>query len=298
MNWNVVRTLTYSNPGNQTYSIAPGETLQVFNGVRSTSIAANTQFTLAASSLGGNLYRLTHSGGTAPAFRTDRLLTLNGVSLTLTLNVNGTLTMVGSAGSFSAVLPGDTLFLPGPLTGDSATPFSANNQGYWTVLTSSSTTLQLRRPAGSTSVGASEVVSPTSNSQVQAFSSSGVQIGDSVRLSAGFSASSLKTYEVTSVNPAWVEIYSADALPVTQTATPGTSGIGFYTNAKNFLYIEYTQKCVLQFNGDTGSTNEVEPVVAGDDDETGISVRFGPCWSLSVVNTSQETLKLLVGGAE
>lgn len=287
-----------SKPGNQEYAVAPGATLTVFSGTRSTSISGTTELALANWD-GNSLYRLTWTGvGTAPGFRTDRNLSLNGDTLTLTSNTNGTLTMVGPALSFSAMQAGDWLFLPGPSTGDSPTVFATENEGYWLVLTASSTTLQLRRFTGTAYTGASEVVVVSSDSQVVGYTASGVQVGDTIRLSAGFSTGSLKSYEIVSVTPEWVEFYDSSPLPVVETAVPTASGVTIYSEAKKFLYLEYNQECVLQFNGDSGMTNRVAPLVAGSDDDTGIFVRTGPCWSLSVVNTSQETLKLLVGGVE
>lgn len=298
MAWSVTRSLTMNNPGNQYYDLAPGETLSVFNGTRSTSIGSGTEFVLALW-LDTTLYRMSWTGvGAAPVFRTDRGLVVDGVSLALTANSNGTLTVVGPGVTFASVVAGDTVFLPGPSTGDSATEFSTENEGFWTVLSASNTTLQLKRPNNETFVGLTETVVPTDNTQFIAFSASGVQVGDTIRLSAGFSDVSLKSYTISAVAPEWVEFYDSSSLPVTETAFPGVSGVTIYTKAKNFIYLEYDQECVAQLNGDTGTTNRLSPVVAGDEDWTGITVRFGPCWSLTVINTSQETLHLLVGGAE
>lgn len=297
--WSVTRAVEMDNPGNQVYELAPGEVKTIFDGTRSLGINGSSQFTLALTSLAATRYRLTWTGtGAAPVFRTSRGLTNGGDSLTLTSNANSTLTVTGPAGAFTGVVAGDTVLIPGPTTGDTSTVFATTNEGLWLVLTATSTTLQLRRPTGVAYTGESEVVSVVSDGQFLAYSAAGVQVGDTIRLSAGFSASALQAYEIVAVTPTWVEFYTTSPLAVTETAVPGVSGLVIYNNAKNFVYLEYTQACLIQFNGNTSTGEIFEPWVAGDDDQTGISVCKGPRWSLVVTNVSQETLKLTYGSAE
>lgn len=299
VDWGTTRSLDIGDPENKAKTLAAGESITLFSGTRSLGINGSSSFTLALSTLSSSLYRLTWAGaGTAPAFRTDRALTNNTQTLVITANGNSTLTVTGPSGAFTGVVAGDTLFFPGPTTGDAVTPFSAQNEGYWLVLTASSTVLQIRRPTGTDFTGVAESVVVTANSQVQAYSAAGVQVGDTVLLSAGFSAGTLKSYSVVSVNPNWVEFYDTTGLPATETAVPGVAGLVVYTDAKRMIHVEYDQDCVIQVNGDSSQLNRLSPWEAADPDQTGWYERVGPCWSLTVVNVSQTDLNIFYFGAE
>src|SRR6185436_2526952 len=124
VDWNSSISIAVNNPTSVPYTIAPGASLTLFDGSRAISADGTTQWTLSLSTLASDRYRFTNTAGTAPALRVDRNLTLNTVSVTVTANANQTATFTGTAGNFSAVQVGDTVFLPGPQTGDSATVFS------------------------------------------------------------------------------------------------------------------------------------------------------------------------------
>jgi hypothetical protein len=203
--------------------------------------------------------------------------------------------MAATAGDFTAVVVGDTLFIPGVTTGDPAGPFSPLNEGYWTVLAKdgTSSTLQLSRPLNETFVGVSEVVTPSSASQLLVFSAAGVQVGDRVTVSMGFPPSVFNTYTVTSVTPTYFEVVSTLPLPVPTTATPTTAGIAFYTNAKRWIRLEYSQDCIIQLNGDTGNSNTCTPWEADDRLNTGAFEKAGICWSASITNLSAVPMQIL-----
>src|SRR5690606_35814858 len=118
-----------------------GGSVQVFDGLRSLDTAADSEFSLSASSLSPDLYRLTYTAGTDPSFRTDRDIDLTGVDLTLAYTPNGVLTVTASTTPFADVEVGDEVMVAGALTGDPSSPFSILNQGRWTVLNQSDGTL-------------------------------------------------------------------------------------------------------------------------------------------------------------
>lgn len=296
VDWGSQQSYPVKNSKSEPYTVAPGATISVFSGVRSTSVASDTEFTLTASPLSTALYRFTHSAGTAPALRTARAVDLDAIDLTLTANANGTLTLVADDTTpFSDVSAGDTLFIPGTTTGDTASPFDPLNEGYWTVLavTTSFTTLQLARPTGTPFSAVTEAVTPSATPQVQVFSASGVQVGDKVTVSAGFVSSIQNTYEVVAVNPSWFEVVATQALPVNVAAVPGTVGIVFYTSAKRYIRVVVDQECVVRLNGDSTDLNRVSPWVAGSTETAGATEKSGPTWSASVVNKSTQPLNLL-----
>lgn len=299
VDWGLSKSHSVENPAGAPFTVEPGETLDLLDTVRSTGVANDTAFTLSLNPLSEITYRFTHSAGTAPAFRTSRALALSGNNVTIAVNANQTVTMTsGLAAGFASVVAGDTIFIPGTSTGDTASPFSSSNEGYWLVLAkTSSTVLQLARPSSQTFIAFGEVVAVTANAQLQAFSSSGVQVGDSVDISLAFPSAVLKKYTVVAVNPSWFEVKSTSALPLGVTAVPTTSGIAFYDGAKRYLKVVYDQECSLNLNGVTAAV-KLSPWLAADDDLVGIYEAVGPVWSLSVTNRSEQPLNLFVITAE
>jgi hypothetical protein len=284
------------NPTVEDFDLLPGETRQVFSGTRSTSINGTTEFDLSLHTTESSVYRMTHSGGTAPAFRTSRGLALNGEELTLTINNNATAVLeldALSAQSFSAVQVGDTVFLPGSTTGDTASVFNANNEGFWLVLARATKSLTLRRRVGESFIGVAEVVTLTDDDQLQVYSAAGVQIGDSMDVSAGFSALTQKVFVVSEVTADWIQFTSTESLPLESGIIPTASGLSFYTEAKRFVRVEVDQEAVLRFNGDTSSSIRLSPRTPGDQEQIAHFEAWGSFWSLTVVNrSSAATLKV------
>jgi len=276
------------------YSIASEASQSVFSGTRSTSIDGTTEFDLSLSPLNSSTYRFTYATGTAPVFRTGRGLTLNGIATTFTVNANGTLNLsVASGNHFSAVQEGDNVFIPGTTTGDAANVVNAANEGLWVVLTKvDSNNLVLERPSGENFDGYGQTVTFTSNTQIRAFSASGVQIGDSVTISAGFAVSAQKTYTVSEVTDIWFEVNSTSALGEEEGVIPGAAGMVFYSENKTFVYIEADADCVVRTNGDTGDTQRLSPVDGSD--LPGVYMKWGPTWSLTVVNKTSGDLNITV----
>jgi hypothetical protein len=297
IDWRRSNTISCANPKTQPHTLAAGSTLTLFDGTRTTSIASDTEFTLSLSSLDENRYRLTWTGtGVAPAFRTDRALTPDTHTITVVVNANLSVSLSSSnATEFSAVQVGDDVFIPGTTTGDASTVFSALNQGNWIVIgKNSNSIIQVARPATVDFSGVTETVVVTANSQLQAFSSTGVQVDDRVNISSGFSASVQNIFTVIAVNPSWVEFESSAVLPVSQTAVPGVSGVTFYTDAKSFVHLEVTQDAVVRLNGDTSNCNRVSPWSAGDINSSGTFEKAGPTWKMDVVNLSSQTMEIVL----
>lgn len=287
--------LLINNPRSDAYVIAANTTQLLFDGTRLTAIDNTTEFSLTLSPLASNQYRLTYTGtGTAPNFRTDRALTLSGASITITVNPNATATLVAPSSSFTSVIVGDWLLVPGISTGDTPGVLNIANEGYWVVLAKngSSSTLQLARLAGQPFSAYGQTIVLTSNTQIQAFSSAGLQLSDKVEISNGFSLPILQSYTIVAVAPTYFEFLSDAPLPVNQTGIPGALGIQFYTNAKKFLRIEADQESVIRLNGDLGNTQRLSPWLAGDPEQVAEYTKVGPVWSLIVVNRSTVDLNV------
>lgn len=281
-----------NNPGSQSLVLSAYETKCIFSSARTTTIDDTTQFDVTASPLDVARYRFTYSTGNAPGLRTDRGISTMGITLSLAANNNGTLTLTAGSGSpFSAVVVSDILFIPGVSTGDTAAGFDILNEGEWIVLGTSDTVLTLVR-SGDFS-GVTEIVVPATD-VVQAYSASGVQVGDNVDISAGFVISTQRTYEVVSVTARWFEIVSPSPMAI-EAATPGVTGIAFYAVCKKYVKVESDQECTVRVNGDTGSCNRIFPLQVGN---VGHFEKSGPSWSLTLVNRSPVSANVTVISAE
>jgi hypothetical protein len=301
INWErTISSIPVFNDSTKLYEVEPLGTLSIIDGQRPTNIDGTTTFSIAISPLANDRYRVTHTIGTAPAFKTTRSLACSGIVLTLVLNPNLSLTLIAGSGTpFSTTVAGDTIFIPGVSTGDSVSPFNSLNEGYWVVLSSTLTQLSLARFADSgVFSGTSETVTPSDNSQIQAFSSSGVQVGDTVEISAGFSFTAQHAYEILAVNPEWIEFESSAPLGPQVGIIPGVAGMVFYKLAIRYLRIEGDQEFIIRLNSDTGNTNRIEPIIPGDIDHAGWMEKWGPVWKLDVVNRTMSTLNLVVLQAE
>lgn len=300
INWSkTITKIPVDNPSTIKHTIAALDSKTLFDGTRSTSIDGTTAFSLALNSQDPTVYRFTNTAGTAPAFRTDRGLTLSGIVLTLTALNNLSLTILAGSGTpFSAVQVGDIVFIPGISTGDGAGPFDELNVGFWTVIAKTSTQLTVTRATNTVFSGISESVTPSSNTQLIAFSAAGVQVGDMVDISSGFSVSNQGTFEILSVTPSWIEVFSTLPLGGETGIIPTASGMKFYSSAKQFLHIDADQNCVIQLNGDTGDYNRLSPFIPGDSNNSAFLTKVGPTWKCIVVNKSATILNITELSAE
>lgn len=278
-------TIDVENPEAKRNVLMPGESFTVFSGSRSTSIDNTTTFSIALNPIKSSVYRITHTGGTAPAFKTARSFNASGVAITATVNNNATMVFTIGAGNFNAQV-GDIVFIPGVSTGDSVSPFNSLNEGFWSIISASALKLTVVRFPTESFAGASEVVTPSSNSQFLIFSSAGVQVGDSLEISAGFSPVTQKSFVVSQVTATWVEFTSTESLPLETGISPTASGMIFYTNTKRFIRVEVDQEAVVRLNGDTGNSNRLTPRVVGDSNQIAHFEKWGPVWQLVIVNRS------------
>lgn len=290
--------ISVEQPRSKEYLLDPGETRTIFSGSRSLAIDNTTEFDIELNSALSGVYRMTWVGGTAPVFRTDRALALDGEELTCTVNNNATMEFTLdplSVPTFAGCTVGDTIFIPHTTTGDSASPLNVLNVGFWTVLAlgpngaGANRKLTCRRPAGEAFEGVSETVTLTDDAEFQAFSSGPVQAGDFVVISSGFSAVSQKTFQVTDVTSTWIEFASGEPLPLEEGITPTAAGLRIYSEAQSFVRVMVDQEAVIRKNGATGDYDTLSPNAVGEIDGMAWSESWGPTWDLVVVNKSPTT---------
>lgn len=291
------------NPKSDVYSLPAGAAISVFDGSRTTGINSTTEFLVSLSHGESSRYRIQHTGGDTPVFRTHREVQLEGdlVSFSVSKNLTAKVALKeDSFGTFVAVQAGDTVFVPHTSTGDEASPFSSINAGFWIVLAKpNSRALTLVRPVGVKFEAVSESdVEVAYNSQFQVFSSDGVQVGDNVDILAGFSTANQRVFRVAAVTPDWIEVVSSAPMAEEGGAVPGPNGMKFYTGLKRYLHIEADQECVVKINGDSGESVRISPIEAGSRDQMGWLSKFGPVYSLSVTNRSTSAMSVVVISAE
>lgn len=294
------QTIPVSSPGSKLVEGLPADAVYLFfDGTVASDTAADTGWTVSLG-IDENRYRFSHAAGTAPSLRSSRALTLFGSALQIDVNVDSTVTMsIGGGGTWGSVVAGDTVFIPGPVTGDLSTPFSVLNQGFWTVLAVlSSTSIQCSRPSGNDFSASIETQTLTDNAQVQAWSAAGVQPGDSVDISAGFSTTTRRTMVIDRVTPTWFEVFSTVAIPLEIAKVPGVNGLIFYSNAKRYVRIEADQEIGVRPNGISTDLLRIVPVQAGDSESVGWFEIWGPIWSLAVHNKSSQPANIQVYSAE
>jgi hypothetical protein len=270
----------------------------LFDGSRTIYPNSSTQYSLGTIGGSSSRYRLEWTGtGQAPVFRTDRLLSLSGGTVTFDVQSNSTVEVTHSAGAvFGNVEVGDVFFVPGTSTGDSG-PFNPLNEGEWVVLSVVATQLVIARAPDTVFSGYSETVTIASNSEAVAYSSAGVQVGDTAELKAGFATSARGSYVIRSVTATWIEFTSTSPLAAV-TIIPGATALAIYSAAKRYVYLETDQLIVLKFNGSTEETCKVAPFLASDPDKVGVFEKCGPAFSLVVKNLSTSPARIFYVTAE
>jgi hypothetical protein len=299
VDWNQhLDNYSVQNPKSEVFTVPSGVQQSLFSGTRVTTLDATTAFNLTLNPLNTTTYRFTWVAGTNPGFSVNRGLAFSGFIITVTSNTNGTSTFVASGGSFAALLVGDTVFIPGISTGDPAGPFNPLNEGFWTVLSVTPSTIIMSRFPGVVFNSISEAVTQTSNTNIVGYSSAGVQTGDGVDIIAGFSLPVLKGYKLLTITPTFFEVTSTLALPLAAGVMPTAAGMVFYAFAKRFVLVEVDQEASIQLNGDLGQTQRISPWVAADPLQVGVYVKAGIAWSLAVTNRSTSNMSVLLISAE
>lgn len=268
------------NPRSESYQISPGQEKLIFDGTRSIALDNTTVIDFALVTGTADRYRFTWSGGTDPAFRTARTFSIAGASVTVAAQANSTAVLTVTGGSFTGITVGDTLWI------NSTSAFNPVNQGFWTVLAVSATSMTVARADGTNNMYSEGPIVVVSAADFKAFSADGVQVGDKLEVSAGFSTSILRSYSIVAVTSTYLEVSSTATLPNQSSILPGIGGMLVFTALKRWLRIEADQECVIRVNGDTSSFQRLSPWASGDQTKIGEYVKTGPVWSLKILNKS------------
>jgi hypothetical protein len=274
--------LDVENCQSQNLVLGPNASITLYDGSRTTAIDGTTTFSITNTT--GSTYRVYHSTGTAPGFRTARSLSS---SLTTTFNVsvnNNSVVSISQSGgpavTFGSVQVGDILYI------SSDSLFNAGNQGYFPVIAKGANYIQIQNASAVAESNISLSTNFASNFQI--YSSSGVQVGDTAALSQGFSPVTLGNYEVTAVAPDFFEFISSDPLPLETSITTTATGLNFYNSAKFITYIETDQKCYIRFDSESTDVATIEPFAA-DNGVMSMFIKTGYNYRAILTNRSSIT---------
>lgn len=285
-----LRSLSVDNPTSLEFSLAPGETKTLFNGTRTLAQDGTTQYSIALAPSETTKYRLTWVAGTAPAFRVART---SGADATtqITVTQNGPVTTYSSTGGTAL-----NLIVGGVVVGDYVrigSLFNDLNQGEWQIISRTATSFSVVNALGAAE-GPITLTSDFAN-QINIYGAAGVQVGDTLVISGGFSPVTQGSYVVTAVSAQWVEFSSVAVLP-----TEGpilTQAIAVYSAAQRLVYLEADKHVSMSLNGVSG--NEIDPLVdCTGRVRPGVFLRMSTVYSMSVTNTSEQTASLFFAAVE
>lgn len=288
-----------NNPNSYGFSLAPGETKTLFNGVRALTQDNTTQYSIAPVAGNPSLYALSWIGGTNPTFRTGRT---SGADATtqVTVTLNGPVTTFTSTGGTPFNLTGG-----GVVVGDYVrigNLFNVSNQGMtdWKIISLTATSFSVANDIG-VAEGPITLGSGFAT-QIDIYSAAGVQKGDTLQINSGFSPVTQGSYLITDVSDKFVRFASISTLP---TEGPfSNQPIAIYSQAERMVYLESDQKVSLSVNGITSggglgplATTDAcgNPICNSDGSRSnrpGVFLMTATIWTMTVTNVSTDTANL------
>jgi len=277
------QSLDASQTNSKSLILPSAQSKTLFSGSVAISSDITTTWDLSLKPSSSTIYVLSHSGGTAPLFRTPRT---SGADATTEIIVTKNSRLI----EFTST--GGTLFdliTNGVLVGDEVrigNQFNTLNQGKFKVLSLTATSFTVENELG---VAEGPIVlGALYNNQINIYSADGVQVGDKINIVSGFSSVTFGTYEISDASYDYLEFSSTDSLPIESTVSNNPSAFSIYRDAKIFLYIECDEKISIKLNGNS-ITNYIEPLQAGISKKPGIFMSSASITSAEIKNESQET---------
>lgn len=129
--------------------------------------------------------------------------------------------------------------------------------------------------------------------QIRIYSAAGVQEGDTLVISEGFSSVTFGSYKITDVTDSYVEFYSTSVLP---TESNIDSELAVYSQAKNLVYLESDQKATVTLNGVEMAS--MEPFIINNSKQPGVFMLKATVYSFTVTNNSLNVASCFVATVE
>jgi hypothetical protein len=319
-NWNT------ANPGN-TIALTSGDgsqtpTVGTFASYTGTPTGTTLPITLTANNIGaaGNSIVLTGDGtstisGLVAAWNAanpgDQVTETAGLG-TQTPAIGATMALSGGESPDTISLSGGAAAQPlnlvtsGVVVGDFVTvgsDFNADNQGTFQIISMTPISFSVVNTAavgeGPITLGASFAT------QLQIFSDAGVQVGDTLVISSGFSPVSWGSYVITAVYAESLEFSSTAILPQ---ETNILSPVVIYSMAKSIIYMESDQNLTVTVNG-VALAAQIQPFVVTNCptglpssalgvSTPGILMLTSTIYSLSVTNNGLVAANVFLAAAE
>jgi hypothetical protein len=275
-----------SNALSETFQIAPGDSQTLFSGTVALTQDNTTTYSIALVPFNTSLYQFTYVSGAIPGFATLRSIGTDATSQ-VTTTLNGpvfTYTFTGGTlPNLSSVQPGDEVLI--------GNVFNAVNQGIWQIISKTSDSISIVNPIGydqgPITLGSGYAT------QLRIFSSTSVQIGNTLVVSSGFSPVSQNSYNITQVTDRYLQFSYAGSLP----AETVTTEVEVYSMNKTFVYMEADQKIEILINGAV-SGPIITPPVSNGVASIGAFMINSDIYSLSVTNNSITTANVTLLSTE
>ncbi len=283
--------LIVNNPISQTATLAPGETRSLFSGTRILPIDNTTAWSFQLKPLSSNTYILSATSGTLPNFRTPRTISSDATTQ-ITVSMNGPQVTFTSTGGTpidtTSIQVGDDVMI--------GSSFNILNQGIYQIIAKTSNSISISNEGGAAE--GPITLGSSFTSQFQAFSAAGVQVGDTVVISGGFSPLTKGTYQVTAVTAETLSVYSTDLLP--QETGIMTSAIAIYSQAKSLIYLEADSKISIILNGVAIANLEpfIVPGVIGSTTKPGVFMLKSTVYSLALQNNGVNSANIFFASVE
>lgn len=279
--------LTGDKPKSVEFTLAPGESRELFNGQRTLLSDNTTELSFKLKTGTTNTYQLTHVGGTAPEFRT-----LRNIGSDATTEV--TITKSGSFATFEAT--GGTLYsMASVVVGDEVSigdAFSAANRGRFKVLSKNANSFIIENSDAIAQVNI--VLGSTYEDQIRVYCAAGVQVGDKMKIGDNFNSINQSTYEVTGVQDNLLEFFSSLTLPQEDSVVGGD--VTVYSMAKKLIYLETDKPVDVRVNNVEES--KLEPFIEATSSSPGILMKRSTMWELLVTNNSTDTATIYFASVE
>jgi hypothetical protein len=280
--------ISIEEPSAKSLKLQSGQSLELFSGVVTISDDNTTTYNISAKSGSSNTYAIRYNSGTAPLFRSPRS---GGHDATtqVTVTKNGPLLTFSSvAGTSFSLISGGVIVGDEVRIGDL---FNLLNQGKYKILALTATSFTIENKTGAAE-GPITLGSGFAT-QINIYSTDGVQVGDKVDLISGFSSVTLGTYEITDVSHDYIEIYSINVLP--QESAIQTQ-LNIYNSSKQILYVESDKKLSVSVNG--VSIGTIDQLKVGTKLKKAIFLKTGSMHVASITNESEETASVFFVSAE
>lgn len=276
-----------NDPVSIDFTIEPGEQVELFNALRTTSHALTTQYQI--SNVSGGTHKIEWTGvGPNPLFRTLRNIAIDATTqVDLSIDINtGIVTLTTPSGTpmnTSTVSVGDVLFL-------SDTVFAPNNAGQFTIIAVTPTSILYRN---SSATNQSVTLGTNFNKKFKVFSLAGVKKGDRILLKHPTHTTINGIYEITNVLDDALFFFSKNILPpITDTGFD----LSVFSAGKQLVYLESDKPLSIQVNNVWESDLEV---FAGKPSQPGVYLKKSLVYKLVIRNNSDtDSAKVYFASAE